>query len=243
MIRTKIVALLTAILAVFGMKWPSRPALTYGAGVYTNLCGSGVAANVHRCSGECDPVNGECEATSFFVAKWVCDGKLTECGDNETWASSQSLAGIPCGKTVSLNVFDKNCRVGWWTCNEANLKDYMVWYSGECTGGEIQTAVPTLTQVPTVSPTARQTIPTLVPSIRPTVTTPTPTLRPTVVPTLTVRPTVTIRSTGVASPSATLSPVAQKTPKTGGGGWLVAEAVGVVVFGLWFQKLARRVWK
>src|SRR3990167_6993613 len=114
MIRAKLVAILTAILAVFGVNLPTRPVLTYGAGYYTNLCGSGSAANVHRCSGDCDPARGECKSESFFVAKWVCDGKSTQCGENESWANSQSLDGTACGKTVSLNVFDKNCRVGGW---------------------------------------------------------------------------------------------------------------------------------
>ena len=41
MIRAKIVAMLTAILAVFGVSWPGGPRLTYGGGYYTNICGSG----------------------------------------------------------------------------------------------------------------------------------------------------------------------------------------------------------
>ena len=142
--------------------------MTYGGGYYTNICGSGAAANIHRCSGDCDPAAGVCKSESFFVAKWECNVKSTQCGENESWANNQNLDGTACGKTVSLNVFDKNCRVGRWTCDESNLKDYMVWYSGDCPAGVTPTVV--------LSPT---TMPTIVPTIRPTVTaSPSATLMP-----------------------------------------------------------------
>jgi hypothetical protein len=47
------------------------------------------------------------------------------------------VAGTSCGKTVQIDVFNKNCRAGGgWNCGESDLVDYIVWYSGDCaTGG------------------------------------------------------------------------------------------------------------
>ena len=125
--------------------------MTFGAGVYTNLCGSGLTARLHWCSRECKPETGVCQAK--WVQKTVCDGKLTECGENVNWGSNLGVSGNACGKTVVLNVFDHDCRENTWSCNDKNLRDYMVWYSGECGADASPSATlkPTLKPIPVVT--------------------------------------------------------------------------------------------
>jgi PKD domain len=121
-------------------------AISYGSGVYTNLCGSGFTALANLCNKGCNPSSGTCSISNPYVVKWTCDGRLNECRNNESsWSTNQSLSGTACGKTVQLDVFTKNCRVGGgWTCGDSDLKDYMVWSSGDC---------PATTQTPTLTPT------------------------------------------------------------------------------------------
>lgn len=135
---------------------PVFAALSYGSGVYTNLCGTGFAATANTCNRGCNTGNGTCSAGTSSVVKYTCDGRVNECRNNESsFSSAQSLAGTACGKTVQIDVFDKTCRQnGNWTCNEANLKDYMVWYSGDCAPLPSLTPTKTPTQIPTKTPTS-----------------------------------------------------------------------------------------
>lgn len=125
---------LDRIRAAFGNTSSSSNQVTYGNGVYTNLCGSGTDANAHTCNNGCNPSTGSCSSSGNTVVKFTCEGRQTECRSNESsFRSSQSLAGTACGKTVQIDVFSKNCRSGSnWTCGDEDLLDYMVWYSGDC---------------------------------------------------------------------------------------------------------------
>ena len=108
----------------------------YANGVYTNLCGTGTAATAHTCNGGCNTATGSCISGTSNVVKFTCEGKQTECRSNESaFASSHQVAGTSCGKTVQIDVFNKNCRAGGgWNCNDDDIVDYIVWYSGDCTG-------------------------------------------------------------------------------------------------------------
>lgn len=121
-------------------------ALNYGNGEYTNLCGTGYAATANTCNKGCNTGNGSCTSTQHYVVKYTCNGRVTECRSNESdFATSQSLSGAGCGKTVQIDVFTKNCRTGGsWNCGDSDLLDYMVWYSGDC-GGTTPRATPTPT--------------------------------------------------------------------------------------------------
>jgi len=114
--------------------------LNYGAGYYTNLCGSGTAANFYSCSANCNPATGECSGN--YVVKWTCDGNVTDCRDNESAWSSYHKVDSPhpgCNKTVQIDVFSKNCREGGgWNCGDSDLLGYMVWYSGSCAPSQEQ---------------------------------------------------------------------------------------------------------
>ncbi len=104
---------------------------------YTNCCG--------YASGQC-PQNGSgstcgrgCVGTTcsgVAVFKYVCDGRVGECRSNESGpTSSASVSGTSCGKTVQLDVFNKNCRdggAGSWSCTNSNLLDFIVYYTGDC---------------------------------------------------------------------------------------------------------------
>jgi hypothetical protein len=116
---------------------PGVQALEYKNGVYTNLCGSGTQATQNTCDRGCNTERGTCSTSEKFVVKYTCEGRLTECNQKETgFAKSQSLGNPGCGKTVQINVFNKTCRNrGQWSCNQENLQDYMVWYSGDCPAG------------------------------------------------------------------------------------------------------------
>jgi hypothetical protein len=111
-------------------------AINYAGGTYTNLCGSGTAANSHSCNGGCNTSTGSCSSSGNNVVKFVCDGRRTECTSNESgFSTNHSVSGVGCGKTVQIDVFNKTCRVnGNWVCgnNDGSLKDYIVWYSGDC---------------------------------------------------------------------------------------------------------------
>ena len=113
--------------------------ITYGTGYYTNLYGSGEAANLHT-GAYCNPSTGSCWApggAGTSVVKFTCNGKTAHCNElngTETWSTSNRVDNPHpgTGKTVQLDVFNKKCRVGdygWETdCQEL---DYMVWYSGD----------------------------------------------------------------------------------------------------------------
>ncbi len=142
--------MLLALTAVFVCAGIAYASLTYGNGQYTNLCGTGFAATADTCNKGCSTSLGSCTSANPFVVKWTCDGRHNECRSHESaWTTSHSLSGTACGKTVQIDVFDKNCRAsGGWDCQDSNLKDYMVWYSGDC-----PIATPTTTPKPTKTPT------------------------------------------------------------------------------------------
>ncbi len=150
-------------LSLFFLGTSSVQALEYKNGSYTNLCGSGTQANQNTCDRGCNTETGSCSANDKFVVKYTCDGKLPECNQRESsFAKNQSLGNPGCGKTVQINVFNKTCRSrGQWSCNQDNLQDYMVWYSGDCPagGGSIfdrffprRSPTPTPTPNPTPTP-------------------------------------------------------------------------------------------
>ena len=132
---------------------PVFAALSYGSGVYTNICGTGLSATANTCNRGCNTGNGTCSANAPYVVKYTCDGRVNECRSNESgFSTAQSLANTPCGKTVQIDVFDKTCRQsGNWTCSDTNLKDYMVWYSGNCQ--TVPSTTPTRTPTPIPSKT------------------------------------------------------------------------------------------
>ncbi len=135
-LRTSIVIGAALFLLLFAPTASVDAAMSYGSGIYTNLCGTATSATANTCNKGCNTSTGACSAS--YVVKWTCDGKTTDCRSNETsFASSQSLGSPGCGKTVQIDVFNKNCRAGGgWTCSDADLQDYIVWYSGDC-GGQI----------------------------------------------------------------------------------------------------------
>lgn len=133
----------------------SFAAVTFNGGVYTNLCGTGFDATGNRCNSGCNVYSGSCSASDAFVVKWTCDGKITDCRSNETsFTRTQSVVGTSCGKTVQIDVFDKDCRSdGGWSCEPRNLLDYLVWYSGDCSSQSLPTKLPTqhITSTPTAT--------------------------------------------------------------------------------------------
>ncbi len=131
---------------------PVSAGIGFSNGQYTNLCGTGTAATADTCNKGCTTSGGYCFSSQANVVKYTCSGRVTECRSNESgFATSHTLSGTPCGTTIQIDVFTKQCRVnGGWTCGDADLLDYMVWYSGDC---QAATATPTSTPAPTASPT------------------------------------------------------------------------------------------
>jgi hypothetical protein len=117
---------------------PASATLSFNGGDYTNMCGSGLAATNHACSGSCNPTTGVCSNSGNTVVKFVCDGKVNQCNQNESaFASSQSLDYPGTNKSVAIVVFNKTCRQnGAWICTDNDMKDYMVWYSGSTQGAD-----------------------------------------------------------------------------------------------------------
>lgn len=227
--KQKIAAIIFGALSIFGFRYAPE-GLKFGDGVYTNVCGSGLTVRLHSCSSFCDPAKGSCAYSKGWVAKWTCEGKDTECGEDEKWGQEQNFSGTDCNRTVTLAVFDKNCRVGGWSCTEDNLEDYMVWYSGECIDLAKQ------------APKALQATVTSTPS-------PTMTPKPSLIPTPTEAVRVTVTVTGTPKPSPTITPtptakpVAQKAPETGvdllGMSLGLLAAIGV---GWWIRRRAEWFW-
>ncbi len=97
---------------------------------FTNCCGSGFS-----CTGGSTCGRG-CSGTSCsgsYVFRYVCDGRQTECRSNESGPSTNASALDSCGKTVQVDVFNKNCRAGGgWSCGAGDLLDYIVYYNGDC---------------------------------------------------------------------------------------------------------------
>lgn len=104
---------------------------------YTKVCGDSFNAKTGqtKCDNGCDALTGKCQSENPYVIKFVCDGQQTECANNPTaFSYSESIKDTACNKTVQINVYDKKCTniKNEWECNQDNLKDYLVWYSGEC---------------------------------------------------------------------------------------------------------------
>ena len=193
--------------------------MMFGAGTvraeYTNICGSGVGGTTYSCPANCSLDSGVC--TGAYVVKWTCDGRQTKCEENESaWTTSQNVKDVPCGKTAQVDVFDKNCREGGWSCDDSNLKGYLVYYGGNCPPPPTPTPTPTPRPTPTATPT------------------PTPTPRPTPTPTPTPGPTPTPQVLGA---------VTQTTPKTGAPLWIeVAGLGGLAGVGWKLRKAASKFW-
>ncbi len=142
--------------------------VNYNGGTYTNLCGTGTAATAHTCNAGCNIGSGTCTSLDNKVAvvRFQCDGRSTECRNNESpFATSHSLGNPGCGKTVQIDVFDKTCRQsnGNWD-SSCQLKDYIVWYSGDCPVQPPPSPAPSPTPAPTPTP---QVTPSPIPSPTP----------------------------------------------------------------------------
>src|SRR3989338_5176244 len=113
----------------------------FAGGYYTNLCGRGTTADYIAsppCSTECNPDSGYCanDGSGATVFKYVCNGNLTQClsGEQQSYGTSVNSPDPGKGKTVQVDVFNKDCRAGGgWSCSNSDLKTYMVWYSGDAT--------------------------------------------------------------------------------------------------------------
>jgi len=104
---------------------------------YTRVCGDSYNqdSKVTKCDRGCNVETGVCKSDKPYVVRFVCDGKVDACTQNGgSFEYSQSLENIKCNQTAQINVFDKDCvdDQGKWACNEDNLEDYLIWYSGEC---------------------------------------------------------------------------------------------------------------
>lgn len=202
LIGVAILALVTATLSAPKV----RAVLNFGNGYYTKLCGDSVKPggdingvdNNHACQFKCDLGGGACRGDSVY--RFECDGKQTNCTENGSGPSGFQSLDRPdiCGKTVQVDVFRRNCLADN-SCNflpsydpNADLQDFMVWYSGDCTvPTEVPTqtptplpiVTPTATSIPTATPTPVVIIVTATPTKTPTPTrTPTPTFTPTPTP-------------------------------------------------------------
>ncbi len=158
---------------------------------WTNVCGSGYAADWTGRDGQCFGCDqGSMSCSGNYVYKFVCFGRTTECGGGGDTpfasygpTSFQSISGEQCNTTIQIDVFAGD--------NYQDIQDYMVWYTGPC---PTQPPDPTSTPVPTATP---------VPTSTPVPTnTPAPTSTP--VPTNTPIPTAT--TTPQPTPTATVTP-------------------------------------
>ncbi len=124
-----------------------------------------------------------------WVFKFVCDGKTHNCdtGLVQKGEGVKSSIGTPgCGKTVQIDVFDKDCEAGGgWSCNGAD--DYMVYYTGACPAASPSPspsispeaspspqASPSASPSPQASPSVTQPPGGTTPSVTPSTVTPTP---------------------------------------------------------------------
>ncbi len=146
-------ATLFIFLSFFAFSSVASANLSFNGGEYTNLCGSGLTASGSNCGGSCNPTTGACSASNATVIRFVCDGRQTQCNQNEDAFNSIQYLGNPgANKTVALVVFKKTCRVnGAWTCGDNDMQDYMVWYSGT---NNVQTAPTYQTYAPSPASTA-----------------------------------------------------------------------------------------
>lgn len=204
-LRSLIFAIFLGLLAFTFPIFDAFAVMSYGTGYYTNICGTGTAATANLCNRGCAPQSGSCSASGNTVVRFTCDGKRTECRDNESsFTNYQSVSGAACGKTVQIDVYNKTCRTnGWWSCNDGDMLDYFVWYAGDCP------ATPSNTPVPTMMPI----VPTFTPK-------PTSTTKPT--PTLTPAPT----TTSIPTPTPLTTPsTCDELTITSGNNWFVPASI------------------
>ncbi|MFH0948675.1 MAG: hypothetical protein V1833_06755, partial [Elusimicrobiota bacterium] len=141
-----VVSVFAISLAIFSDE--AMAMIYHNKGFYTKVCGDYVSpagdsnGNVSRpdgaCQQKCDLASGTCSGDAVF--RFECDGKTTDCKSNKSGPSSSQLlnrSGL-CGKTVQIDVFRTNCLDGG-NCNslpsndpDADLQDFIVWYSGDC---------------------------------------------------------------------------------------------------------------
>jgi hypothetical protein len=161
-----LMGMLILIGAGFGTATTVKAAMTFGSGVYTNLCDSGTKATYYSCNLGCNSATGVCQSNNNGAVKYVCLGKWDQCLESESgWSSREEIGNPGCGRTVQLSLFDKKCRNddGSWdqTCN---LLGYMVWYGGDCRSNvqpiilPSATPTPVTTSKPLTNPTAKPTI-------------------------------------------------------------------------------------
>lgn len=153
---------------------------------YTNICSSGYVScstssscnslyNSSQCPASCNPDTQSCDGQGTnYVYKWVCNGNDKECGGNGaapivppvvSQGQQNIAAGLTCGQTAQLDVYDKQCDAGGgWNCDGNNLKGYLVYYSGDCSSAsscQTPTGTPSASLTPTTpaSPSATPTGP------------------------------------------------------------------------------------
>lgn len=199
--------------------------MSYGGGEYTNLCGGGTNAEVYSCNNGCNPTTGRCESISQSVVKWTCNGRLNQCGQNESgWSNIQEIGQPGCDKTIQISLFDKNCRKadGSWdsTCI---LQGYMVWYSGSCNGLSPTagySATPSAGMTGTLKPTVKVTV------------------KPTVRPSGTIYPTDAAGSTLSGGTKGGVTTTPETGPETV---WTLLLIGGAASLGFWMKKTARKI--
>lgn len=221
-----IISLLFLAFLVF-LPSQTQAVLTFAGGRYVKLCGDPVKPNGDingvdgrpdgACQQKCDLGAGTC--TGSAVIRFVCDGPTTDCRQSGMIPQSDTTLSLinpnpGCNKTVQIDVYRRDC-LSDNSCNNlpafdpnADLQDFIVWYSGECAPTPTNVP-PTPTQVPPtptqVPPTPTQEPPTPTPTDVP----PTPTLIPTG--TLTPTPTATVTPTATPTPTGTLTPTMTPT--------------------------------
>lgn len=141
-----VLTILSLVLVFFADEVMAK--IYFANGYYTKVCGDNISpngdlnGNIFRpsdaCQNKCDLGAGTCSGNTVY--RFECDGKTTDCRSNAQGPSSgQSLnrSGL-CGKTVQIDVFQRNCLASG-DCNSlpsydanADLQDFIVWYSGDC---------------------------------------------------------------------------------------------------------------
>lgn len=193
----------------------TQAVLNFAGGRYVKLCGDPVQPNGNingvdgrpkgACQQKCDLGAGTC--TGNAVIRFVCDGPTTDCRQSGLIPQSNTTLSLinphpGCNKTVQIDVYRRDC-LSDNSCNalpafdpEADLQDFIVWYSGECPA---PTPIPTVTPMPTATPIPTAT-PTEIPTPTPTEIPPTPTPTGTITPTLTPTPTAVLTATPTPLP-------------------------------------------
>ncbi len=104
---------------------------------FTNACGRGIGFSQtgSTCNAGCSGTSCSCT----WVVRFTCSGKVNECGGGGASPIAESSGGSmgvtgQCGTTDQIDVFSKNCRAsGGWSCGGGDLRDYIVYYNGDCT--------------------------------------------------------------------------------------------------------------